>query len=184
MLRQRSLGVSPSVSRMFFAEAAMFAPDSGTIFGREVVPEVWRTSAMSPAAAGPGAPRVAPIGVAGRGGKHRRARRSLSPDEEPERQASPPPLPPPRSRRRRRTRARAPKVGQVELEFLRAVGRVERRGRGAGGDRHKGSRHLRAVRQHDRDAIVAAYAERVQARDRLARELSKGFKAERRAVRR
>ena len=32
---------------------------SGTIFGREVVPEVCRTSAMSPASAGPVAPAVA-----------------------------------------------------------------------------------------------------------------------------
>src|SRR5262249_32418475 len=54
MLRHRSAGVSDRVSRMFFADAAMLAPASGTIFGRDVVPDVWRTSAMSLASAGPG----------------------------------------------------------------------------------------------------------------------------------
>ena len=43
--RQRSSGVSASAAPMCRAEAAMFACVSGTIFGREVVPEVCRISA-------------------------------------------------------------------------------------------------------------------------------------------
>ena len=183
MLRQRSLGVSPSVSRMFFAEAAMFAPDSGTIFGREVVPEVWRTSAMSSGSRQSRCASGRSNGIAGEaestGGragtclqtKNRKAkllRNSLS-------RLVPPGVD---------HQGAGAKVGQVELEFLRPVDRVEGRGGGAGGDRHKGSSHLRAVRKNDRDTIISTYPERVEARDRIARELSKGFKAERRAIRR
>jgi len=51
--RQRSAGRSSSVRRMFSAEAARFDWSSGTIFGRDVVPEVCRISATSPA---PGSP--------------------------------------------------------------------------------------------------------------------------------
>ena len=53
-------------------------------------------------------------------------------------------------------------IGQVEIEFVGAVGRVERCGRGACGDRQEGRRHLRPVRQHDRDAVATADAARVQ----------------------
>src|SRR5687767_11925160 len=47
-LRQRSAGISASISRMFFAEAARLACVSGTILGRDGVPDVWSTSATSP----------------------------------------------------------------------------------------------------------------------------------------
>ena len=40
MFRPRSPGVKPSVRAMCWAEAQRLACDSGTIFGREVVPEV------------------------------------------------------------------------------------------------------------------------------------------------
>src|SRR5690606_11716630 len=40
MLRQRSAGVRRSVRRMLRAEAAILRPARGTIFGRDVVPEV------------------------------------------------------------------------------------------------------------------------------------------------
>ena len=53
-------------------------------------------------------------------------------------------------------------VGQVEVELVVAVGRVERRGGGAGGDGDEGRRHLRPVRQHDGDPVVAADADAVQ----------------------
>ena len=39
---------------MLLAEAQILAPVSGTIFGREVVPEVCRMSATSSGSAGPG----------------------------------------------------------------------------------------------------------------------------------
>ncbi len=52
--RQRSSGVRRRVARMFPAEAHTFRCSSGTIFGREVVPEVWSTSATSSGPAGPG----------------------------------------------------------------------------------------------------------------------------------
>jgi hypothetical protein len=53
MFRPVSPGPSASVSRTFCADAETFRCDSGTIFGREVVPEVCRMSAMSSAVAGP-----------------------------------------------------------------------------------------------------------------------------------
>ena len=65
MLRQRSPGPSESQPEMLRAEAQRFAPVSGTILGRDVVPEVWSTSAASslspssPAAAAPAAPAAA-----------------------------------------------------------------------------------------------------------------------------
>ena len=53
MLRQRSAGVSASAAPMWRAEAARFAVDKGTIFGRAVVPDVWSTRAISLASLGP-----------------------------------------------------------------------------------------------------------------------------------
>ena len=47
MLRQRSPGASDIHSAMLRADAQRFAPVSGTILGRDVVPEVWSTSAAS-----------------------------------------------------------------------------------------------------------------------------------------
>src|SRR5262245_35120548 len=43
----RSFDVSESVLRILAADAAMFLCASGTIFGRDVVPDVCNTSAMS-----------------------------------------------------------------------------------------------------------------------------------------
>ena len=54
-LRQRSAVVSRSVRRMFSAVAQTFPCSSGTILGREVVPEVCRTRAMSSGPAMPSA---------------------------------------------------------------------------------------------------------------------------------
>src|SRR6516225_7026155 len=53
MLRQRSSGRSAKVAPMCLAEAAMLACDSGTNFGRDVVPEVWRRRATSSGVAKP-----------------------------------------------------------------------------------------------------------------------------------
>lgn len=47
MFKQTSSAVSASVSRMFCALAVMFRCVSGTSFGRDVVPDVWRSSATS-----------------------------------------------------------------------------------------------------------------------------------------
>ena len=53
-LRARSLAESSSEAAMLRAEVQMLACVSGTIFGREVVPDVCRMSATSSASAGPG----------------------------------------------------------------------------------------------------------------------------------
>jgi len=62
MFMQRSAGVSASEAPMWRAEAATLRCSSGTILGREVVPEVCRISATSsgPAAAVSGVPPAVP----------------------------------------------------------------------------------------------------------------------------
>src|SRR5262249_54017544 len=61
MLRQRSVAVSPNVSPMWRAEARMLRWESGTSFGREVVPEVCSSRATSSASAIPPAAGAAPV---------------------------------------------------------------------------------------------------------------------------
>ena len=66
MLRHASSGVSASTPPMCFADAQTLACVSGTIFGRDVVPEVCSISATSAASAGPGVaaiPAAAPCRV-------------------------------------------------------------------------------------------------------------------------
>ena len=53
-------------------------------------------------------------------------------------------------------------VGEVEVELLRAVAGVERRGGGGGGDAEERGGHLRAVGQDDRDWVFAAESEAVE----------------------
>ena len=65
MLRHTSSGVSASVVAMWCAEAVTLRWVSGTIFGRDVVPEVCSTSAMSSACAVPGCAAVPDSGVTG-----------------------------------------------------------------------------------------------------------------------
>src|SRR5271165_741660 len=63
MLRPRSAAAKARLAAMLPADFVTLACDSGTIFGRDVVPEVWRISATSSAAARPGraaAPFTAP----------------------------------------------------------------------------------------------------------------------------
>ena len=132
---------------------------SGTIFGREVVPEVCSTSATSSAAAWPGR-AAAPAALAARRNAPAPGRASRRQRRSPGRRAFRPPsiagdvLP------ASTTSALAAKIGQVELELVGAVGGIERRRGRAGGDAEEGGRHFRAVRQHDRDAVAAADPER------------------------
>ena len=57
-------------------------------------------------------------------------------------------------------------IGQVKLKLFSLIGRIERRGGGAGGERDKSGCHLRAVRQHNGDTVVAADAGRVENAER------------------
>ena len=65
-------------------------------------------------------------------------------------------------------------VGQIEIELVGPIGRVERRGRSGCRDRDECRRHLRPVRQHDGDAIAAADAARIQLRRPLQRSAGAG----------
>ena len=62
MFMHRSVDSRRRVRRMFAAVAHTLRWSSGTIFGREVVPEVWRTSAMSSGPAMPPRGAGAPPG--------------------------------------------------------------------------------------------------------------------------
>ena len=53
-------------------------------------------------------------------------------------------------------------VGEVEVELLRAVAGVERRGGGGRGDAEKRGGHRGAVGQDDRDWVLAAESEAVE----------------------
>ena len=107
------------------------AGDSGTIFGREVVPDVCRISAMSSASAGPGRARwrLSPSRTAGT-----RRPRPAAREQAYQRDAE-------LLRRAKRGRVAARfddqglglEVGEVELELVGAIGGIERRrGRGGG----------------------------------------------------
>jgi len=52
IFRQRSSGVSLSEAQIFSAEQHKLCCVNGTILGREVVPEVYRTRAISPGFSG------------------------------------------------------------------------------------------------------------------------------------
>jgi hypothetical protein len=75
-------------------------------------------------------------------------------------------------------------IRHIELEFLEAIGRIERRSRGARCDRHKSRRHFRAVWQYDRDPIAATDADAVQKTDSFADKPTKLTIGERSAIRR
>jgi hypothetical protein len=53
-------------------------------------------------------------------------------------------------------------VTEVELELVRAVGRVQRRSRAGTGYGNKSAGHLRAVGQDDGNPVAAANAEAIQ----------------------
>ena len=73
-------------------------------------------------------------------------------------------------------------VAHVELELVAAIGGIERRGGRSGGDAHERGRHLRAVRQHDRDAVAAPDAERVERADGFINQPAQGRIGQRRRV--
>ena len=165
---------------MLRAEVQMLAPVSGTIFGREVVPDVWRMSATSWASAGPGRAAGRP-GVAA---KPERARPDLrlgherdQPDAELLR----------RLERRRFAACFDDKrlgleIVEVEEEFVLAIGGVQRRRSRRGGHGKKRGRHLRSVRQDDGDAVAAADAKLVQLRHGSVDERAQGRVGQRRRV--
>ncbi len=47
-------------------------------------------------------------------------------------------------------------VGEIELEFVGTIGRIERRGRRGRANAQERRRHLRTVVEHDADAIARA----------------------------
>ena len=71
-------------------------------------------------------------------------------------------------------------VGKIELEFVGAVGRVERRRGHAARGAEKTGRHLGAVGQHDGDTLVALDAQAVQRGQRALHELAQAAVAQRR----
>ena len=122
-LRQRSSGVSASVVRMWRAEAARLRCSSGTILGREVVPEVCSTSATSSACGGLARSTAAgAVPASGRSSNQPAGAvggRVQAQDRAPV---------PPRHRDRRplvavgHDQRLGPQVGQVEVELLLAIG--------------------------------------------------------------
>ena len=153
--RPRSFAVSDSVLRMLPADATEFLCASGTIFGRDVVPDVCSTSAMS-------------SGVAART-RHGRRRTGCRVELESETSRAALGV---RDESRDRDaeflghridrrffalgddeQLRA-EVGEIELEFIGAIRRVERRRRRGRSDGQKGGRHLRPVVEHDADAVA------------------------------
>ena len=145
-------GVSCRWAAMLRAEAARLRCRKGTIFGREVVPDVWSTSAWS-----------SPVG---RRSLVEEAGREPAANEIDRRDPAPCTMD-----RDRRPRVRQPQppvmlldgdhcrraeIIEVEPELVFAVLRVQ--GRRAS-DRHDGEedqRHLRPVGEHDGDAIARA----------------------------
>ena len=165
---------------MLRAEAQTFDCFSGTIFGREVVPDVCSTSAMSSACAGPPVAAALPLPAkaslkrpapcSGIGFNRATATPSFSAtaiagdsgplgDDEKLRL----------------------EIGHVELELVGLVGRVQRRRGRAGGDRDERRSHLRPVRQHDGDAVAAPDAVRVEIGDRAVDELAQPGESQRAA---
>ena len=156
--RLRSASVSANEPATFLADAQTLRCASGTIFGRDVVPDVWSTSAMSSAVAGAPVPNAAPSGNSSvnvpapwSGCGTSRAIGTPSfvatstdggllvfrDDEQ-----------------------LGAQVGEIELELVRAITGVERRRRGRRPDRQKRRRHLRPVVEHDGDAVAGADASR------------------------
>ena len=75
-------------------------------------------------------------------------------------------------------------VRQVELELVGAVGRVERRAGHAAGAGDEAGRHLGAVVEHDRDAVVAADAQAIEPLDGGADQAAQCAVRQRRPARR
>ena len=140
---------------MCAAEAATFDCSSGTILGRDVVPEVCRISATSS-----GRGRMPSGGCRvvsdAQGESCQRAHRRATDS----RTIAMPALVRGGKRRGRHSRpstisALAFRSVEVEVIFFLAVGRVQRRGGRRLRNGHKGRGHLRPVRQHDRHPVAA-----------------------------
>ncbi len=168
--RQRSAGVRSSDTWMCSAEAQIFDWSSGTILGRDVVPEVCRIRATS--------------SVAGRRGIGGAAwpfagQREICPPVRTLRHWTAARWPCPPCRRSKggavviagHDKRLGLEVGQVEVVFLFAVGRVERRGCRHLRDGDKGGGHFGPVGQHDRHAVAAPDADTLQRRAHLVVKL-------------
>ena len=145
---------------MLLAEVQMLACVSGTIFGREVVPEVWRMSATSSACAGPGR-AAAPIAEPESRKRARAGLRLGVKGNEINAELL-------RGPERGRFAARFDdqrlglEVFEIELELVLPIGGIERRRGRCGRHAQKRRRHFRSVRQHDGDPVAAADSEVVQ----------------------
>jgi len=53
-------------------------------------------------------------------------------------------------------------IGQIKIELLGAVTRVQGRGRGARGNTQKRACHIRAIRQYQHNPVVAPQAKTIQ----------------------
>ena len=75
-------------------------------------------------------------------------------------------------------------IGKIEIEFLGAIGGIERRGGGAAGNGDEGRRHFRPVGQHHGDAVAAPDAHGVEACDRALRQFAQVLVRQRGPLRR
>ena len=160
----------------------MLAWASGTIFGREVVPEVCRMSATSSGfgGTGPGGGARSPSA-----GQPERAGAGLRlGSERNERDAK-------LLRRAKRGRFAARfddqrlcfEILEIELELVLLIGGIERRRGRRGGHAEKRRRHFGSVRQNNRDPIAAADSEIVQRADRAFDQRAQACVGQRRRAR-
>ena len=166
MERQRSAGVSFSVWAMFQPEAQRLRWLSGTILGRDVVPEVCSTSATSsapasPCAAGAGTRLPAQREAACAALRLRRQRNDLDAELFGDLDG-----------RRRAVlfddqELRA-EVGEVKLELIGLIIRVQWRAGRMACHAKKGGGHLGAIRKHDGNPVLLARAEARQCGARFA----------------
>ncbi len=121
---------------MWRADAATFACGSGTSFGRDVVPDVCSSSAMSPSCAAPVVRGGADGGPVDGEGASRFSRVETQPQDRDAELLSD------GDGRTGFVLADDDSLGadvaQIEFQFLRPIGRVERRGGGAGRNRDEG----------------------------------------------
>ena len=178
MLRQRSAGVSARVRPICVAEASTFRWDSGTSFGREVVPEVCSSSATSSGPEKAGSPL--PAAVFRRNDPAAVASGRSSMMETPSAPAA--------------WRAGllhtclhhqglGLQIPEIEVEFIGPVGGVQRRRGRAGADGQEGASHVRPVGQYDRHPVLAADPAGIECTHRALGELAEGAVAQRRPVR-
>ena len=150
--RHRSLSPSSSVSRMCAAEDTRFLWFNGTIFGREVVPEVWRISAMSAPSSSSVRPAPCPFGAPSRATVPLGGATQLQDfDSHPFGHA-------PRGRFHSlgEDQGAGPDVAQIEFEFLGSVPRIQRRNGSRRRHPQKRGGHLDPVGEHHRHAVAAA----------------------------